>query len=394
MWMLKSVRPVAKGSAPAASRWVTFTGVMVLVAALVFAAQVLVPVLLAVVLSILLHPAVRKLTRWRLPRVLAAGLLLATIVALLALAALLLYEPMSALAAKAPQVISEVRATLDKVTVVAAGGPRAPRAPAAATAATSATMLAAAGWLAKQATDAAFAMGLAVVLTYFTLVWGTHLERAVISALRPRPQRRVLLQICRSVRTEVSRYLSTIAWVNLCFGVVTALVLYLAGTRHALAFGILATLLNFVPFVGAAILFALLGIASASDYGLAVAALAPPLAFLGVHLLESQFVTPHILGRRLVLNPLIVVVSVVIGAALWGLGGAFLAVPILIALKVAGDTVPEWRRWAQVLGRGSGVATQLRPQPAGQPLEWSRDIQTLPPAPPHQAPRSRQIRLK
>lgn len=340
-----------------------------MIAALIYAAAVVVPVLLATVLSILLTPAIRALTRRRVPRVVAAVSLLAATVAAMALTVLLLYEPLSALVAKAPQVVGEVRATVDKWTLLAAGGAKVPRATAATTAATSATMLAGAGWLATQATNALVSLGLAVVLTYFTLVWGSELERGLVSALRPRGRRRVMLEICRGVRTEISRYMSIIAIVNLCFGAATGLVLLAMGVRHALAFGALAMLLNFIPFVGAAIMFTLLAVAAVSDYGLVLAALWPPLAFLAIHLLESQFVTPHILGRRLVLSPLIVIAAVVIGATLLGLGGAFLAVPVLIAVKVGTDWVPHWRRWSQVLGRGSCSASQLRSQPVGQPLE-------------------------
>jgi hypothetical protein len=55
----------------------------------------------------------------------------------------------------------------------------------------------------------------------------------------------------------------------------------------------------------------------------------------------------------LLLNPLIVIAGILVGAAAWGVGGAFLAVPILTSLKVALDTHPHARRWGQVLGRGA-----------------------------------------
>jgi predicted PurR-regulated permease PerM len=76
-------------------------------------------------------------------------------------------------------------------------------------------------------------------------------------------------------------------------------------------------------------------------------------AFLLLHIVESQFVTPQLLGRKLLLNPLVVILGLLIGATAWGIGGAFLAVPILTSLKIAADAHPGWRRWGQVLGRGA-----------------------------------------
>jgi predicted PurR-regulated permease PerM len=94
-----------------------------------------------------------------------------------------------------------------------------------------------------------------------------------------------------------------------------------------------------------------LTLAAFTTFGMTGQAFAIPLGFLVLHLLESQFVTPFVIGRTLTLNPLFVMVSVVVFATWWGIGGAFLAVPLLVATKVCFDAVPQLRGWGRILGR-------------------------------------------
>jgi len=127
----------------------------------------------------------------------------------------------------------------------------------------------------------------------------------------------------------------------------------LLGVENAPAYGAIAGLMNFIPIVGAWITAGVLLAGGLAEQGMKLAIFAPPALFLLLHLLESQFVTPQLLGRRLLLNPLIVISGVMVGAAAWGVGGAFLAVPILTSVKIAFDGHPRFRRWGQVLGRGA-----------------------------------------
>jgi predicted PurR-regulated permease PerM len=95
----------------------------------------------------------------------------------------------------------------------------------------------------------------------------------------------------------------------------------------------------------------------------------PFVAFVLLHIAEGQFITPMLLGRKLLLNPLVVILGLLIGASAWGIGGAFLSVPILTALKIAADAHPGWRRWGQVLGRGAiGEQTGPPHTVAGRPV--------------------------
>jgi predicted PurR-regulated permease PerM len=178
-------------------------------------------------------------------------------------------------------------------------------------------------------------------------------RRAALSAVRAKHDRRAWLRVCGSIRTQAAHYLQLITLINVTFGLLTGLMMTLLGVQDAAAYGVIAGLMNFIPIVGALITAGVLLAGGLAEHGTSVGILLPPAAFLVLHILESQFVTPQLLGRRLLLNPLIVIAGVLVGATAWGVGGAFLAVPILTSMKIALDAHPDYRRWGQVLGRGA-----------------------------------------
>ena len=137
-------------------------------------------------------------------------------------------------------------------------------------------------------------------------------------------------------------------------GLAVAALLAALGLPGALFFGAVVAVLNYLPFVGAAISVVLLSMAAVATFGFTGHGLLAPLGFVALHLLESQFVTPYVIGRTLTLSPLFVMLSVVVFGTGWGIGGAFLAVPLLVATKVAFDAVPSLRGWGQILGRRCG----------------------------------------
>jgi predicted PurR-regulated permease PerM len=105
---------------------------------------------------------------------------------------------------------------------------------------------------------------------------------------------------------------------------------WLFGFPSPILFGILATVLNYIPYIGAACMTVILfGVGLVSFPSLAFA-LAPPAAFVALATIEGQFITPTVLGRRLTLNPLAVLLALAFWSWIWGPMGAFLAVPLTI----------------------------------------------------------------
>src|SRR5258708_38262025 len=100
--------------------------------------------------------------------------------------------------------------------------------------------------------------------------------------------------------------------------------------------GALAIVLNYVHYVGPAVMDVLLFLIGLVTYPTLLGALIPPAVFIGITIIEGQFLTPAIVGRRVLnLHPLAIFLSIAFWSWLWGPVGAFLATPILFMARVA-----------------------------------------------------------
>ena len=106
------------------------------------------------------------------------------------------------------------------------------------------------------------------------------------------------------------------------------------GLPNPLLWGVLAAVLNYIPYIGPAIVAATLGVVGLLPFQRSARPLVAPAAFIAMVTIEGQFLTPAIMGRRLELNPFAVFLAIAFCTWLWGPIGAFLAVPLLMALTV------------------------------------------------------------
>lgn len=114
--------------------------------------------------------------------------------------------------------------------------------------------------------------------------------------------------------------------------------------------GGLATIFNFVPFLGPAIMMGLLGLAGLATFDTLVEASFPVLAFMGISFLEANLITPTIVGRRMTLNPLAIILVVSFWIWIWGPVGGIIALPLLIMFKVICDHTPPLRVVGALIG--------------------------------------------
>jgi len=144
------------------------------------------------------------------------------------------------------------------------------------------------------------------------------------------------LKIMNDIESNLGGYLIVVTAINLALGLVTMLMAYMLGLPSPILWGALAFVLNYVPYVGPAIMDVLLFGIGVLTFPTLLGALLPPAIFLAITVVEGQFLTPAIVGRRLLnLHPLAVFLSIAFWAWLWGPVGAFLATPILIVACVA-----------------------------------------------------------
>ena len=336
--------------------------VVLLVAVVIFSRTIAVPALAAVVLSIALFSLVNRLVRIGLPRTLAAALVLVVLVGASGSALYAVRAPLLQLAARAPELVATGHSLLQRIASQDSPRPANRQSAIVQEVVTrqgeQAALVDVMAPVARALTSALVAIGTSLVLCYFILTCGTSVGRAALGAVRERSKRRALLRVCGSIRVQAAHYLQIVTVINVMFGIVTGITLALLGVDDAPAYGVIAGLMNFIPILGALITTCVLLAGGIAGHGMGAGVLLPPAMFLALHLLESQFVTPQLLGRRLLLNPLIVIAGVLAGAAVWGAGGAFLAVPVLTSVKLALDANPDSHRWGQVLGRGAMIDLQ------------------------------------
>lgn len=186
---------------------------------------------------------------------------------------------------------------------------------------------------------------------YFFVVSRSRVRAGVLAFAPTRAARLRLGRIMRDIETSLSRYLIAITFVNIGLGVATGLAMWVLGLPTPALWGALAAVLNYVLFIGPATMAVILAGVALVTFDNISAVLLPPGAFLMLNLIESQFVTPTVLGQQLVLNPLIVFLSLAFWMWLWGPVGAFLALPLFVAgAIVLYHSLPPGRRDAFSLG--------------------------------------------
>ena len=322
------------------------------------AAVLIVPLLLAVLLSLMLAPAVRLLCRWHLPRVLATLLVLScTLVGTGSLLASLV-APARVWMVQLPKSIgrielalSDLRRPLSAAThageqiakLATIGGEGKSRQVVDASPSRVTQML--------SATPAVLVSMVATLfLVFIFLLHGDALLRKFVELAPALRMKKDIVMATRSAQRELSTYIITIAVINTALGLLTAAALWYLGVQDPLLWGGVVAILNFAPFVGPMLAVMLLTVVGFSRFATPWAALGVPGVFLVLHLLEGQLVTPLIVGRRLALDPVMVFLALMLFGWLWGVTGLLLAMPLLTCVRIVAERVPAWSALAKVLG--------------------------------------------
>jgi predicted PurR-regulated permease PerM len=353
----------AIGTGVARPRRSSLIGLIIATAVLYLAAEVLIPLALAILLAFLLAPAVRRLERWKLGRVGAT-----IIVSFLGFGIILGVSAVAAtqavsLAAKLPEyrqnIVGKIHAlrhpdrtsTLGKAAeaikdIEKQAAPERPPMPVKESPGTAFEALG--DYLAPVAKPAA--MTLAVIV--FTVLFLLNLEamRERLIALLGRARISATTRAMGEASYRVSRYLGTQLIVNAMFGVPFGIALYLIGIPNALLFGLLGMVLRFVPYVG-------VWIAAAMPIALAFAisdGWTPVLWTGGVFVvLESilaYVVEPWLYGKSAGLSPIAIIAAVLFWTWLWGPIGLLLATPLTVCVAVIGRHIPEFGYFNMLLG--------------------------------------------
>jgi predicted PurR-regulated permease PerM len=187
--------------------------------------------------------------------------------------------------------------------------------------------------LATSAPSAVIQVFFGILVVFFFLAGWTRLRRRLITNRSSFGGAMATARVIQDVVDDTSAYLGTITVINFVLGLVVAGALWGLGMPFPLMWGGIVMLLNYVPYFGpitAALLLALGGLMTSTDLW---KALIPAAVMIGCHLVETNVITPLIVGHRIKVNPLLILISLSFWGWVWGTPGALLAVPLLIILQ-------------------------------------------------------------
>ncbi|HWE42398.1 MAG TPA: AI-2E family transporter [Gemmatimonadaceae bacterium] len=190
-----------------------------------------------------------------------------------------------------------------------------------------------------------------VILLYFLLAGGDLFLQKLIKVLPHFSDKLKAVEIARATEAAVSAFLTTTLMVNVAEGTLVALALWAIGLPNAPLWGVMVALLEFVPYLGALAAVIILGLAGLTTFDSLGHALLAPAAFLVINLVQANVVSPLLLGHRLTLNPVAIFVGLTFFFWIWGVPGAFLAVPLLATLKIFCDHIESLAAVGEFLGQ-------------------------------------------
>ncbi|MEO8523608.1 MAG: AI-2E family transporter [Caldimonas sp.] len=327
----------------AAQSWV---GRSLLIIAAVFllehARPLLLPVTVAIVFTFVLAAPVRAMRRRGVHEYIGAGIVIAAVLAVVVLVFALIAAPAAAWWSRAPLIVHElveaVQGWRDALFPYATPAPLA-RGPVPLPMPDPLNeRLAVEGWtLTRMAigetVSFAVSASATVILLYFLLASEQWLVTRTAAAIRRPRTRALVLSGFRQAQRDIGLFISTMSLVNVALGVATGLALWAIGLPNPVLWGTTTAVLAFIPYLGPLLIAVLLLLAGSVTFGTGLTMLAPPAAFLALHGIEANFLSPMIMGHRLRLNPVFVFLSVMVWGWLWGVAGAFIAVPLLLALR-------------------------------------------------------------
>ena len=192
-------------------------------------------------------------------------------------------------------------------------------------------------------------VGEALVLLYLLLASGDLFLQKLVRVMPTFSDKKRAVEISHEIQQNITNYLFSVSLINISLGIVVSGGLFLLGVPNAAMWGMLVACLNFVPYFGPVAGILLLSIVGLLTFDTFFTGLLPPAWYLLLHLLEANFITPVLLGRRFTLNPVVLFVSLIFWTWLWGVPGALLSVPMLMSIKVVCDHVPTLSSVSELL---------------------------------------------
>jgi predicted PurR-regulated permease PerM len=306
-----------------------------------FARAVLLPLVLALLLSFLFAPIVRAMAKARIPAPVGAAIVLLGVVATLGYGISFLAAPVAGWLEKGPYGLEQLQHKLlplkkpmqqvaqasGEIEKLAAPGPEKPGATVEVKQHRVSDMI-------YSTPEFVFSAVLLLILVYFLLAYdGVFLGKVVKMLPRLKDKKRAVC-ILQEIEKHVSRYLLTVTLINISLGIAVGTTVGLLGLNNPIMWGVMVAVLNFVPYLGALTGIICMTVGAVLSFDSLGYALLFPACYLVLASLEGNFITPWVMGRSLTLNPVLILLSITFWGWIWGIAGIILAVPILAAFKI------------------------------------------------------------
>ncbi len=347
----------------------TVLAIVAACAAFLFARPLLIPVTTAFVLSILLAPATKWLRRRSVPSGARAFIVVFFAFSLFVSALYLAVQPGAAWIEKLPDVIEQARDKLigvqeavtkaqdvsDQVNdLTDLGDEKSAEVVAVQTPRLSTKLF-------SSVRDIVVQILFTAVLTYFFLASRLDVRRKLILLRSEFSGMRQTARMTRAVEEKVGAYMFTMLIINIGLGVATGIAMWAIGMPSPLVWAGLAAILNFVPYLGPITLTVLLTLTGLVQFDTFAGAALAPAIYIVLNFIESNFVTPTLIGVRLTISPLAVILNISFWTWLWGPAGAVLSIPVLVIFK----TVCDYSSFLRPIGLLIGDADTFRPSKPG-----------------------------
>jgi len=314
--------------------WILFF--IVITATVYIAKSLLFPIVLSTFIALLCSPLVNYLLRIGVPRAMGVLTVICLIVGILFAGASILTEPAQQWWAKLPELVKDVSEEMTKATNDDGTG-----------ALSSSNIVSQSNVGEFQSnTVVSLVKSIAVItptiitqimialfMAYFMLSYGRSLFTGLLMQFDDFSNKRITVELVRSIQKDLSRYIGTVTLINVGLGIAVGSLFFIIGIEDPFVWGALAGIMNFAPYLGPLISMVCFGVISYVQFQSVSVAMLIVAAYMTINMIESQFVTPTLLGRKFNLNPLIIFIWLILWGWLWGSMGMLIGVPLLVCLN-------------------------------------------------------------
>jgi len=354
-----NIRELATVLEPFNVRSLALTGLLILAVffTLKVASSFFIPVVLAILLNFVFGPTIRAMARVWIPPPLGAFIVLGCLIGGVAFGIYQLSGPARAWLTKMPETaqqierkFSDLKRSMREVTKAGQEVDRLTNLGNEKTQKVEVRRPSFGETLLAPTQDFIVGIGTVLILLFFLLASGDLFLRKLVTVLPRFEDKKTAVEISRQIERDISTYLFSICLINAFFGTAIGTAMYFLGMPNPLLWGVMAGLLHFIPFLGAVVGISIVTLVAAMTLDTIGSILLVPASYLGLNLLEEYLCVPLVIGRRLMLNPVVLFIWLIFWGWLWSIPGALMAVPLLAIVKIVCDHIKPLAAIAEFIG--------------------------------------------